>query len=58
LATATAGEDAPIDVFIPPSVARKFAGKTVKATVTVVATDDAGNAASTPVERVVRFRRR
>jgi hypothetical protein len=54
-ALAAPGEAVPIDVFIPPGVARKYAGKTLKATITVVATDDAGNAATTTVERVVRL---
>jgi hypothetical protein len=54
-ALAAPGEAVAIDVFIPPGVARKYAGKTLKATITVVATDDAGNAATTTVERVVRL---
>ena len=56
-ATVGPGEAVPVDVTIPPSVARKYGGRTLLATVTVTAIDTAGNVLETTVTRKIKLAR-
>jgi hypothetical protein len=53
----TAGTPTALKLKIPRAVARKYAGKTLKATMTVTAKDTAGNVRKTTVKRKVKLAR-
>jgi hypothetical protein len=53
--TVTPGSPSAIKLKIPKSVARKYAGKTLTATMTVTAKDTAGNVKKTTVKRKVKM---
>jgi hypothetical protein len=53
--TATAGKRVPISLKIPRSVRKKYAGKTLKATITVTARDASGNVKKTKTTRTVKL---
>ena len=54
-ATVAPGETAPVDVIIPTSVARKYAGRKLEATVTIIATDAAGNVTQVTATRTIKL---
>jgi hypothetical protein len=53
--TAIAGKRVPISLKIPRCVRKKYAGKTVKATITVTARDASGNVKKTKTTRKVKL---
>ena len=50
-----AGAPTPVKLAIPKSVARRYAGKTLTATIVITATDAAGNVQKTTVKRKVKL---
>src|SRR5262249_11912833 len=56
-ATAISGEAVPVDIAIPTSVARKYAGRKLEATVAITATDAAGNVTQVTATRQVKLAR-
>jgi hypothetical protein len=53
--TATAGKSVPVSLRIPSSVRKKYAGKTLKATITVRARDASGNVKKAKTTRTVKL---
>jgi hypothetical protein len=53
--TVVAGQPTKLSVKIPKSVARKYAGKTLTATMTITAKDAAGNVKKTTIKRKVKL---
>jgi hypothetical protein len=51
------GQAVPVKLKLPRSVRRKYAGKTLRATVTVTATDATGNAKKVTVKRKIKLRK-
>ena len=51
----TAGKPTPVKLKIPKSVARKYAGKTLTATITITAKDAAGNVKKTTIKRKIKL---
>jgi len=54
-ATVAPGETVPVDVIIPTSVARKYSGRKLEATVTIIATDAAGNVTQVTATRTIKL---
>ena len=53
--TVVAGQPTKLSVKIPKSIARKYAGKTLRATMTITARDAAGNVKKTTIKRKVKL---
>ena len=54
-ATVVPGEAVPVDVTIPTSVARKYSGRKLEATVTITATDAAGNVTQVTATQTIKL---
>jgi len=54
-ATVAPGETVPVDVIIPTSVARKYSGRKLEATVTITASDAAGNVTQVTATRTIKL---
>jgi hypothetical protein len=53
--TVVAGTPTKVKLAIPKSIARKYAGKTLRATMVITARDAAGNAKKTTIHRKVKL---
>jgi hypothetical protein len=53
--SASAGKAVPVSLKLPSSVRKKYAGKTLKATITVSARDASGNVRKTKATRTVKL---